>query len=133
MRRQVLSCLLLVAVLLMAGCAKQGSTVEQDISTLQPEISVDSDTIPSKEEKEETSLPESEVEEKLLEPTINGTVIESQWEDNETVTELLTIAKESPIVVNTTLYGGFEQVGSLPQSLPRNDVQMTTEPGDIVL
>lgn len=132
MRRQVLFCLLLAALLLV-GCAKQESSVEQDASTSQPEITAKSNTLPSRTETEETSLPEPIAEEKLLELTINGTVIEAKWEDNETVTELLTIAKETPIVVSTTLYGGFEQVGSLPQSFPRNDVQMTTEPGDIVL
>jgi hypothetical protein len=31
------------------------------------------------------------------------------------------------------MYGGFEQVGSIGTSLPRNDVQTTTEAGDIVL
>lgn len=132
MRRQVLFCLLLAALLLV-GCAKQESSVEQDASTSQPEITAKSNTLPSRTETEETSLPEPIAEEKLLELTINGTVIEAKWEDNETVTELLTIAKETPIVVSTTLYGGFKQVGSLPQSFPRNDVQMTTEPGDIVL
>ena len=30
-------------------------------------------------------------------------------------------------------YGGFEQVGPLGRTLPRNDVQITTEPGDLVL
>ena len=30
-------------------------------------------------------------------------------------------------------YGGFEQVGSLGAELPSDDVQMTTEAGDIVL
>ena len=30
-------------------------------------------------------------------------------------------------------YGSFEKVGSLPSSLPRNDTQITTEPGDIIL
>ena len=132
MRKQMLFCLLLAALLLV-GCAKQESTVEQAASTSQPEIIAESNTLPSRSETEETSLPEAIAEEKLLELTINGTVIEAQWEDNETVTELLTIAKETPIVVSTTLYGGFEQVGTLPQSFPRNDVQMTTEPGDIVL
>lgn len=39
--------------------------------------------------------------------------------------------KES--IFNTSAYGGFEQVGSFPRSFSRNDVQMTTEPGDIVL
>lgn len=31
------------------------------------------------------------------------------------------------------MYGGFEQVGSIGQSIPRNDKQMTTSAGDIVL
>ena len=35
--------------------------------------------------------------------------------------------------MNTTAYGGFEQVGSLQQSFSRSDVQMTTQSGDIVL
>ena len=35
--------------------------------------------------------------------------------------------------MNTSAYGGFEQVGSLPQSFSRSDAQMTTQPGDIVL
>lgn len=30
-------------------------------------------------------------------------------------------------------YGGFEQVGTLPQDIIRNDEQMVTVPGDIVL
>lgn len=55
------------------------------------------------------------------------------WEYNETVTELLDLAKNKAITVYTTIYGGFEQVGSLPQSFPKKDVQMTTEPGDVVL
>ena len=32
-----------------------------------------------------------------------------------------------------SMYGGFEQVGSIGTSLPRNDVQTTTTAGDIVL
>ena len=30
-------------------------------------------------------------------------------------------------------YGSFEKVGDLPWSLPTNDVEITTEPGDIIL
>ena len=32
-----------------------------------------------------------------------------------------------------SMYGGFEQVGPIGTDLPRNDVQTTTETGDIVL
>lgn len=31
------------------------------------------------------------------------------------------------------MYGGFEQVGSIGQSIVRDDEQLTTSPGDIVL
>ena len=30
-------------------------------------------------------------------------------------------------------YGGFEQVGSIGKTLPSNDINITTNPGDIVL
>ena len=39
-----------------------------------------------------------------------------------------------PDAVHTDLYdGGFEQVGSIGQSIPKNDEQTTTKAGDIVL
>ena len=65
--------------------------------------------------------------------TVNGISLDVTWEENETVAELFAYAENSLITVNTTIYGGFEQVGSLPQSFSRNDTQMTTQPGDIVL
>ena len=46
---------------------------------------------------------------------------------------MLTAAQNGAIEVSASRYGGFEQVGSLPQSFSRNDVQTTTQPGDIVL
>ena len=32
-----------------------------------------------------------------------------------------------------SMYGGFEQVGSLGMTLPRNDTRITTDPGDVIL
>ena len=46
---------------------------------------------------------------------------------------MLTAAQNGAIEVFASRYGGFEQVGSLSQSFSRNDVQTTTQPGDIVL
>ena len=80
-----------------------------------------------------TTLPGPEPQEKELTMIVNGMALDVSWEDNETVEELLVYAQNGTITVNTTIYGGFEQVGSLPQSFSRNDVQMTTEPRDIVL
>ncbi len=55
-----------------------------------------------------------------------------EWEDNESVDTLKDLAG-SGMKIDMAMYGGFEQVGSIGTSLPRNDIQMTTSPGDIVL
>lgn len=65
--------------------------------------------------------------------SVNGNKLNVSWENNDTVNELIDHVQNENIVVDTTLYGGFEQVGSLPRFFSRNDVQMTTVPGDIVL
>ena len=64
---------------------------------------------------------------------IDDTEIAVRWEDNESVEALEDLIREAPLTINMSMYGGFEQVGSLGTSLPRNDVQTTTEAGDIVL
>ena len=61
---------------------------------------------------------------------INGEEFQVEWEDNESVEAL---KKLCPLTVEMSMYGGFEQVGSLGSSLPRSDAQTTTDYGDIVL
>ncbi|MDO4733795.1 MAG: cyclophilin-like fold protein [Lachnospiraceae bacterium] len=63
---------------------------------------------------------------------INGENLPVIWENNASVDELKQLAKGG-ITIQLSKYGGFEQVGELGAELSRNDVQMTTEPGDIVL
>ena len=52
------------------------------------------------------------------------------WEENPSVEALREIM---PLTIQMSMYGGFEQVGSIGQSITRNDTQITTAPGDIVL
>lgn len=56
-----------------------------------------------------------------------------RWEDNESVDALREIIAGHPLRVQMSMYGGFEQVGALGMSIPRNDVRTTTNAGDIVL
>lgn len=72
-------------------------------------------------------------EDKAMVMLINDTEIEVLWEDNESVKELKKMAEDKDISIAMSGYGGFEQVGSLGTSITRNDVQMTTSSGDIVL
>ena len=70
---------------------------------------------------------------KTLTMKINGKKVAVDWEENESVAALTELVKDKPLTIQMSMYGGFEQVGSIGTSLPRNDVQTTTRAGDIVL
>ena len=69
----------------------------------------------------------------MLKLTIGDTPVEVAWEENESVEALRELVKVQPLTIKMSMYSTFEQVGSLGTSLPRNDVQTTTQAGDIVL
>ena len=75
----------------------------------------------------------TEEEETVMKMTINNTPVTVEWEDNEAVAALCEAVKENPLMISMSMYGGFEQVGSLGMSLPQSDTRITTEAGDIVL
>ena len=68
-----------------------------------------------------------------LQMTIGSTPVAVSWEDNEAVQALKELCRNQPLTITMSMYGGFEQVGSICTDLPRNDVQTTTSSGDIVL
>ena len=63
---------------------------------------------------------------------IGDTPVQVEWEDNESVEALKKLA-QSGLTIRMSMYGGFEQVGSIGQRLPSHDVQTETSSGDIVL
>ena len=64
---------------------------------------------------------------------VNNNVLNIELEDNSATIELKELLKNGDIVVNAHEYGGFEKVGNLGFSLPREDTNITTSVGDIVL
>ena len=69
----------------------------------------------------------------MMKMKIDGVEVSVEWEDNESVKELKKMAENGEITISMSMYGGFEQVGPLGANISRQDIQMTTEPGDIVL
>lgn len=63
---------------------------------------------------------------------VGDTPVAVDWEDNESVSALKELA-ENGLTIQMSMYGGFEQVGSIGQRLPSHDVQTNTSSGDIVL
>lgn len=84
-------------------------------------------------EKEITDKSTIDDEKEYMKLYFNDTEIPVIWEDNQTVQELMEEAGKGDIVVQMSMYSDNEQVGSLEKSYTKNDEQITTYSGDIVL
>ena len=69
----------------------------------------------------------------LVKVKINDEVFDVKLENNSATQELVKELKKGNVTVNASEYGGFEKVGELGFSLPTNDENIGTNPGDIVL
>ncbi len=63
---------------------------------------------------------------------IDGIKINISWEENDSVKELKEFASNG-LTINMHQYGGFEQVGSIGKNITSNNIQLNTNPGDVVL
>jgi hypothetical protein len=64
---------------------------------------------------------------------IGDSVLTATLVENSSVEALKEALSEGPITVPMRDYGSMEKVGSLGMDLPRNDEQITTEAGDLIL
>ena len=64
---------------------------------------------------------------------VGDVVFLATLEENEAVSALVEMMRESPVVIQMSDYSGFEKVGPLGTSLPASNSQTTTQAGDIVL
>lgn len=94
--------------------------------------SAENTTATKETEMGETMKTEEHQAAKTLKLYIDGKEIPVKWQNNAPVNALTELAANG-LSVQMSMYGGFEQVGSLGKSLPRDDKQTTTDCGDIVL
>ena len=69
----------------------------------------------------------------FLKKDAQGFELLAAFEDNSSAEEFRELLSQGPITVEMEDYGGFEKVGPLGTTLTRNDTQITTEPGDVIL
>lgn len=62
-----------------------------------------------------------------------STTLTATLVDNSSAKALMKLLAAGPVAIDMHDYANMEKVGSLPESLPRNDTYFTTQPGDIVL
>ena len=121
---------------------KSNENIQKNISSNQSieDVNITTETNSAKTDNAtETSIQEQVKEEikeeniDMIKIKVNSNILEVKLEDNEATKSLVERLKNGDISVNANEYGGFEKVGNLGFSLPRNDKNITTSAGDIVL
>ena len=140
MKRAKSAICVIMMMFVISACAGRTSNDSEVSMREQEEIPGEAEetTLTASPENGSNGMPEQEesrekvivMDELLL--SVGDKNLSVEWEDNESVDALKDLAG-SEMKINMAMYGGFEQVGSIGTSLPRNDSQMTTSPGDIVL
>lgn len=109
---------LLLAALSLSACVS--GEVPDSSDAPQTEISQPTQDQPSQEES-------------ALKITVNGQELLATFADNSSAREFQELLAQGPLTVEMADYGGFEKVGALGTTLTRNDTQITTQPGDVIL
>ena len=137
MRKSLLTTVLILSLFLMTSGLSACSEKEQTDETADGRAGTETEEMTGETENgsdDEDAVPEKNEEEVInMTMKINDEVVNVKWENNESVKALMKMAAEEPVVVNMSMYGGFEQVGSLGTTLPSNEQYIKTKPGDIVL
>ena len=138
-RTRISALLLALMILLLTGC---NSTGPAETGALTESGSAEETTLPtvtepaSKNEASEpystkSSLPEGT--DRMFYAHVNGKVLKILAAENSSADAFIDLLKSGDVPVEMHDYGSFEKVGPLGTTLPRNDEQITTEPGDVIL
>ena len=138
----------ILALLIAFSLSACGNAPDSTDELQQPQISPA--TLENSPSKQDTEISQTEPEpiisntdsnlvenidesEEMLMIQIGDTTLTAALEDNPSVDALKELLADDSITIDVQNYGGFEKVGALPQTLPRNDVQTTANPGDVML
>lgn len=72
-------------------------------------------------------------EETKINIDVNGHTLTAVLADNSSAQAFAELLKNGSVTIEMSDYGNFEKVGTLPETLPRNDERITTEAGDLIL
>lgn len=120
----------LVALLSLSGCASQEAESEGSSSATEQTAAEQSATEETAEAEEDAVQTE---EASMFTITVGETVFHAEFADNSSAEALRELLTEGPLTLDLSDYASMEKVGALGASLPRNDSQINTAPGDIIL
>ena len=124
---------LVVFFLLLTGCKANNTGDFQEDDVSQTQSGVETNTNESKEQTKMKKTDESTLADNQIRVTVGSSSFIVNLEDNETAKALRKMITDENLTISASNYGGFEKVCQLGKTLPRNDKQITTETGDVML
>ena len=124
---------LVVFFLLLTGCKANNTGDFQEDDVSQTQSGVETNTNESKEQAEMKKTDESTLADNQIRVTVGSSSFIVNLEDNETAKALREMLADEDLTISASNYGGFEKVCQLGKTLTRNDNQITTEAGDVML
>ena len=133
MKKRKLLTILIIAVILLAlfvflENAKNNDRLRKHDD---PGMNTENNTIDAPSGNTAEPLPVKPVP--VLVINAGGKTFYASFEDNSSAKAFIEKLSSEPLSIELHDYGTFEKVGPLPWDLPRNDEQITTVPGDIIL
>lgn len=127
--KKLVACLIFTAILVsLTAC---GSKATEGTAAV-PESG--EGTATDKESKSEEIDDSTEyMEDNTMKITAGNTTFTATLADNSSVEALKELLAEGPLTISMSDYAGMEKVGPIGTSLPRNDEQISTGAGDIIL
>jgi len=101
----------IVAILLLSACSSDAASSMK----------------PSQPESEKGSIPMK------LKIHVNDTTFTATLADNSSAEAFAEYLSQGDLTLDMHDYGSFEKVADLPTTLPRNDTQIDTDAGDLIL
>lgn len=132
--KKLIAIAVFVSLLALGGCAQSQTSASSNAS---PDSAVSASAASQSSEgaasAESTASAVSAESADSLVIHVGDTQFTVALADTEAARTLVEKLQTEPVTVSLHAYGGFEQVGPLPWSLPTTDEQITTLPGDVML
>lgn len=137
MRRWLIFWLLLALLGTLGGCAAGPAPATSSEQTGAPVGAASLEKAEPEEVSVEEAQPQeeegTEMDQNRFYITAGDTTFAAEFADNSSAQALQELLEQGDLTLTMSDYGDFEKVGSLGTQLPRNDEQITTGPGDVIL
>ena len=132
---------LLSILIMLNGCAggpghqsPETGTEQQAESTEAPAAETgETESVPEEEKTKETDMKTEILSENEIRITVGKGSFIVKLDENSSAAALRELLAEGDRTISASNYGGFEKVCALGTTLPSNDVQTTTQAGDVML